>query len=79
MYVTNSRRRGGIGYALVAELLAKAKRDPSLEQILLAVTVGNGDASKLYRRFGFETYGVEPKALKVGSEYVDIDHMILKL
>jgi ribosomal protein S18 acetylase RimI-like enzyme len=46
---------------------------------LLGVSGGNGDANKLYRRFGFETYGTEPRALKAGTEYADIDYMILRI
>ena len=63
----------------MAALLAKAKQDSSLEQILLGVTVGHGDAAALYRRFGFKTFGTEPAALKIDSQYADIDHMILRL
>jgi hypothetical protein len=33
----------------------------------------------LYRKLGFEIYGIEPRALKVGSEYVDETHMVLKI
>lgn len=33
----------------------------------------------LYRRFGFEAYGTEPNALKVGSTYIDEEHMILRI
>jgi hypothetical protein len=36
-------------------------------------------AKQLYRSFGFEVYGTEPRGLKVGSSYVDEDHMILPL
>jgi RimJ/RimL family protein N-acetyltransferase len=36
-------------------------------------------AIRTYRKFGFETYGTEPRALKVGSEYVDEHLMILRV
>lgn len=78
VYVTASQRRKGVGNALMAALLTKAKMNSSLEQIVLAVTVGHGDAGNLYRRCGFETFGTEPQALKIDSEYADIDHMILR-
>jgi ribosomal protein S18 acetylase RimI-like enzyme len=79
VYVAAAHRRSGVANALMAALLEKAKREcPSLEQIFLTVTGGNGPAGSLYRRFGFTTWGTEPRALKIGSEYVDIDHMILR-
>ena len=79
VYVTASHRGRGVGQALLGELLERAKRDASLEQILLSVGAGQGAAKGLYSSFGFERYGTEPRALKVGSTYVDEDHMILRL
>ena len=79
VYVSSPHRGQGIGRALIAELLERAKQDSSLEQILLAVAASQTAASKLYRSFGFEKFGTEPGALKVGSTYVDEDHMILRI
>jgi ribosomal protein S18 acetylase RimI-like enzyme len=79
VYVTSTQRRKGIGRALVAALLERASQDWSLEQILLAVATSQDAARQLYRNCGFETYGTEPNALKVGSRYIDEDHMILRI
>jgi ribosomal protein S18 acetylase RimI-like enzyme len=79
VYVTASRRGGGVGKALLSSLLTRARQDPSLEQILLAVTADNGNAVKLYRSLGFTTWGTEPAALKIGTQYADYDHMVLRL
>jgi len=79
MYVTASQRGRGVGSALMGALLKKAQPNPELEQILLAVGAGQKAAIQLYRRFGFEVFGTEPRALKVGSEYVDEQHMLLML
>jgi ribosomal protein S18 acetylase RimI-like enzyme len=79
VYVTSSRRGKGVGHALIAALMKKAKEDPSLEQILLAVAVGQKAAGQLYRKFGFEVYGTEPRALKLASDYIDEHHMVLRL
>ena len=79
VYVTSSCRRKGIALALLAALVERAKRDASLEQILLAVATGQVAALQLYRKYGFRTYGTEPRALKVGSTYIDEDLMILTL
>jgi ribosomal protein S18 acetylase RimI-like enzyme len=79
VYVTAPYRRKGIGQSVIRALLNKAKEDPSLEQVLLAVATRQEAAGQLYRRLGFEIYGIEPRALKIGSEYVDEAHMILRI
>jgi ribosomal protein S18 acetylase RimI-like enzyme len=77
VYVTSSHRGKGLGAALLDAVLAKATQDPGLEQVLLAVATVQTAAKKLYRSRGFRSFGIEPRALKVGSAYVDEDHMIL--
>ena len=42
-----------------------------VEQIMLTVAEGNEAAINLYEKHGFKTYGVEPRAMKNGSEYRD--------
>ena len=79
VFVAASERRAGVGRALIEALLQRVRERKSVEQILLAVAVGQTAAQQLYRRFGFEVYGTEPRALKMGSEYIDEDHMILRL
>jgi len=63
----------------MAALLKKAQANSGLEQILLAVATGQTAAIQLYRKFGFEVFGTEPRALKLGSEYIDEIHMVLML
>jgi len=77
VYVTASHRNRGLGQELIAALLKRAQEDPLLEQVLLATS--QQAASRMYGQFGFEIYGTEPRALKVGSEYVDEHHMILRI
>jgi ribosomal protein S18 acetylase RimI-like enzyme len=79
VYVSAAHRRKGAGRALIGALLERVKKDFSLEQILLAAATPQDAARKLYRSFGFETYGTEPNSLKIGDTYVDEDHMILRL
>jgi ribosomal protein S18 acetylase RimI-like enzyme len=79
VYVAPSHRRRGIGRQLMEALLKEASADPSVEQILLAVSSRQASARQLYRSFGFETFGTEPRALKIANEYVDEEHMILRL
>ena len=61
----------------MSAILQNVKRDSPLEQLLLAVATSQNAAKQLYLNFGFRIFGREPNALKVGSEYVDEDHMIL--
>ena len=79
VYVSAARRGRGVGRAMLAALLERAKRDSTLEQILLAMATCQDAARQLYRSFGFVTYGTEPNSLKVGARYIDEDHMILRI
>jgi ribosomal protein S18 acetylase RimI-like enzyme len=79
VYVTASHRGKAVGRQLIAALLDAVRADPTVEQILLAVATSQEAAKRLYRGFGFETFGTEPRALKSGSEYIDEDHMILRI
>jgi ribosomal protein S18 acetylase RimI-like enzyme len=79
VYVTRSQRGMGVGRKLMRALLEKVKEDPSLEQVLLAVGDRQESARQLYRKLGFETFVTEPRALKIASEYIDEEHLILRL
>jgi ribosomal protein S18 acetylase RimI-like enzyme len=80
VYVTPSMRRKGLAQSLLEALLNRARQDPSLEQILLAVSVNRKEAAKhLYRKCGFQTWGTEPNAMKIGEQYIDTEHMVLPL
>jgi len=79
MYVAPEVRRQGVGRALVAEARARAARVPGLEQLHLFVVTSNEPALRLYRSVGFVTYGVEPRAMKLGDRYWDEELMVLQL
>jgi ribosomal protein S18 acetylase RimI-like enzyme len=79
LYVTGHYRNCGFGRQMIAALLNEATTDDSLESVLLSVSSTQVSALGLYRQFGFETYGTERKALKIGKEYVDEHHMIMCL
>lgn len=58
----------------VANALLKAVVDygaSHVEQIMLTVVKGNDAAIGLYKKYGFEPYGVEPRALKTEQGYLD--------
>ncbi len=79
VYVSSAHRGKGIGRALLTHIIDFARQDPSLEQILISVAKTQAAARALYRSLGFEAYGTEPRALKIGKTYIDEEHMILQL
>ncbi len=79
MYVPSEEQGKGIGKALLSRAIDLARQIPGLEQLHLAVVTRNRRARGLYASLGFETYGVEPRALLVNGEYLDEDHMILRI
>lgn len=78
MYVRPEARGAGVGDAIVEALLAEARRI-GIRSVLLTVIAGNERAERLYRRWGFERYGVEPGAVRTGSGYVDEALMVRRL
>ena len=79
VYVTASRRGHGLARKLIAWVIAEMREDPTMEQLLLAVAVGNLPARATYAGLGFIGFGIEPRALKADDEYIDEEHMILLL
>jgi ribosomal protein S18 acetylase RimI-like enzyme len=76
MYVAPEFSRRGIGRALVRHLVDAASREPGLEQLVLTVTQTNVAARLLYESEGFRSFGVEPRAIRVGERYLDKNHMV---
>ena len=79
MYVLPEYRARGIARALLIEAIDRAKRLPDLRQLLLGVVVTQTTAKRLYESLGFEVYGREPDAVKIGDEYFAEEFMLLKL
>jgi ribosomal protein S18 acetylase RimI-like enzyme len=79
MYVLSEYRSRGFARALLIEAIARAKRLPDLKQLLLGVVVTQTAAKRLYESLGFEVYGRESDAVKIGGEYFDEEFMLLKL
>ena len=79
MYIAPEARGHGTGRTLLEEAIAEARAQPGLEQIGLMVVATNVAAKRLYKGCGFETYGVEPRALKLGDNYYDEELMVLSL
>jgi ribosomal protein S18 acetylase RimI-like enzyme len=78
VYVRAESRGKGVASALMQEIVRRARDMEGVEQITL-VASANLPAQKLYESVGFESYGVEPHSLKIGTEYVDDVLMVLFL
>lgn len=79
VYVTERARGQGISRVLLTMLLERARSTPGIEQVLISVSITQIAARALYISLGFVAFGHEPRALKIGSEYVAEDHMMLVL
>jgi ribosomal protein S18 acetylase RimI-like enzyme len=77
VYVGERLRGHGLGRALVARVIEHARE--RVAQLHASVVTGNAVACRLYRDLGFVTYGIEPRALKVGERYFDQALMVLML
>lgn len=79
MYVAPQARNQGVGLALLKTALDCAKQQADLEDVVLAVTVGNESARHLYLKAGFVPYSVDPRFIRVDDRYYDIEWMILRI
>lgn len=77
MYVVPEARGTGMAAALLRHVIGQA--GGMVEEVLLTCTASNVAAENLYGRFGFERYGGEPRAVKVGDCYHDVVLMRLRL
>ena len=75
MYVTLHARKQQIGRRLVQEALRTLKQHPVIEQVHLSVVRTNEAAKALYQSLGFQSYAIEPRALKIGDTYPDEELM----
>jgi RimJ/RimL family protein N-acetyltransferase len=79
VYVTPSKRGKSLGRELMRAILQRAGKIEGLEQITLSVTSTQASPLALYRSLGFEIFGREPRALKIGDRVIDEDYMVLRI
>lgn len=79
VYVSPKKRGLGIGKRLMVEVINKARELKGVEQLHLTVVSTNASAKGLYSSLGFEVFGTEKRALKIGQQYFDEDYMALYL
>ncbi|MFZ0369717.1 MAG: GNAT family N-acetyltransferase [Halobacillus sp.] len=78
MYVSPGCRRKG-GAALLLQEVINFSKAIELEVLHLNVVTDNTPAKKLYEKVGFQSYGVERKAIKIADRYLDEELMELFL
>lgn len=78
-WVAPHARRRGLARALLQAALDHLRRCDDIELVLLSVTGPQTAARALYESMGFESFGVEPRAMKDGDRYLDEEHMVLRL
>ena len=76
MYVSDEQRGTGLADMLFKHVLDAASL--KVDQVELYVAIDNPRGRKFYRKFGFESYGVMPRALRVQGEDYDALMMVKK-
>lgn len=76
IYVKAEYRNQGIAGQLLATVIHHARS--RVLQLLCSVNTGNEKAIKLYKNHGFQIFGTEPRALKIGETFHDLHLMVLK-
>jgi len=64
-------RGQGIGKLLMRQIIALAKKELNLDQVVLTCFAKNDVAQNLYKALGFQQYGYLPNAYLYKGEYVD--------
>lgn len=79
VYVTPRARGLGAGRAVMQLAIETARSWPGVAAICLSASERSVDAIRLYKKLGFEPWGVEPDAVRIGSESAAEVHMMLRL
>jgi ribosomal protein S18 acetylase RimI-like enzyme len=77
LYAASELQGRGVGRRLLEAAIDAGRGMGGIEQLQLAVVMGNARAQALYRSLGFESYGVEKRALRIGETYFDEELMVL--
>ena len=79
MYVPPEFHGRGVGETLLKEAIDRARALLGVEDLILAVTVGNEQARALYLKVGFTSVAIDPRTIKVGGRYFGIEWLQLRL
>jgi len=79
VFVNPSYRGRGIAQTLLSAATVHATEEWETIQLMLCVNAENLPAKRLYASHGFQTFGLEPRAMKVGDRFYDEEHMCKQL
>jgi RimJ/RimL family protein N-acetyltransferase len=79
VFVNPSYRGRGIAPMLLSAATVHAAEQWDVVQLMLCVNAENLPAKRLYASHGFQTFGLEPRAMKVGDRFYDEEHMYKQL
>jgi ribosomal protein S18 acetylase RimI-like enzyme len=79
VYVASEFRNQGICRKILREILQRCVSMDELKQVLLSVAVSQAAARHLYQSLGFQSFGCELSALRIGDRFIDEDYMALRL
>lgn len=79
MYVSPEARGTGAGRSLLEAAIEYARAREGTLQLTLTVTEGNAPAVSLYTSAGFQSFGIEPRAILTPGGYKAKVHMWLPL
>lgn len=77
VYVKPEFQGRNIGFSIIENTLEKAFRLNEMEQVEIDVLTTNTTAERLYRKLGFNEYGIQKNYLKIGNEYLDHKMMVI--
>lgn len=77
VYVAPKYQGKKIGYNLVKSTLTEAFKINGIEQVEIGVISSNKNADKIYKKLGFETFGVQRRYLKIDNHYYDHKMMMI--
>lgn len=69
VFIEPEFQQKGVASRLLSSIIEHSEHN--VEQILLMVANDNEPAIRLYKKFGFQTYGVDIKAMKDNGKYID--------
>jgi ribosomal protein S18 acetylase RimI-like enzyme len=64
---------------MLEALLNRASKIAGIVQISLSVTKTQMAALSLYRSLGFEPFGCEPGAVKIGDRFLDEEYLVWRV
>tara|TARA_R110000782_G_scaffold13976_30_gene41156 strand:- start:4256 stop:4765 length:510 start_codon:yes stop_codon:yes gene_type:complete len=79
VYTTQAFRRRGCCRALMHACIDQARAWPGVERITLSVSERSPGVRALYESLGFTTWGIEPDAVRIGTESAAERFMHMKL